>query len=432
MATRAFALILDLLFNAVVVGATVAMIMIALTAYAASNKSVGIELLVAVALIQVVYMIVFFHLLGSGRTLGKSVVGVRVGTKRDGKKPGLIIMLVRETLGKMVSGMLFSLGYFWAIFDRDGQGWHDKMVGSIVLHQKEQERYGKALVTACTGILMVLLGGAGFLAYQFHQHPQENSPTQIDSASTPQIVPISTADTESTEDKPSPAAPMQEMDTISQTPASSQDESPLPDVDGGRYWACFPAESGFSGCGVIIVNPKTGLFAGVIFEDKDSLARNLQDDGSLNRDAKFMCGIDGTMKAGAGASGYDLHYEILTPPTSKSFDAPSGARFTLGGELVMGGPNEPQLIWHKLPDHGALAAISDPLQHTDVANGNMNALSKAAADEDNNFTGKSESDIVAAFGAPTSVSLSRDRKLMNYPHMIVTMQNGAVIAIERF
>jgi uncharacterized RDD family membrane protein YckC len=42
-------------------------------------------------------------------------------------------MLVRETVGKIISGFFLALGYFWAIFDRDSQAWHDKIAGTTVL-----------------------------------------------------------------------------------------------------------------------------------------------------------------------------------------------------------------------------------------------------------------------------------------------------------
>jgi uncharacterized RDD family membrane protein YckC len=42
-------------------------------------------------------------------------------------------MLLREIVGKWVSGLLIGLGYFWAIWDKDGQAWHDKIAGTVVI-----------------------------------------------------------------------------------------------------------------------------------------------------------------------------------------------------------------------------------------------------------------------------------------------------------
>ena len=42
-------------------------------------------------------------------------------------------MFLREIVGKAISGMVFSLGYIWILIDADKQGWHDKLVSSIVV-----------------------------------------------------------------------------------------------------------------------------------------------------------------------------------------------------------------------------------------------------------------------------------------------------------
>jgi hypothetical protein len=42
-------------------------------------------------------------------------------------------MLVGEVFGKFVSGLFMGIGYFWAIWDKDGQAWHDKIAGTVVV-----------------------------------------------------------------------------------------------------------------------------------------------------------------------------------------------------------------------------------------------------------------------------------------------------------
>jgi hypothetical protein len=44
-------------------------------------------------------------------------------------------MLVRELIGKLVSGFFAGLGFFWAIWDRDSQAWHDKLAGTVVVRR---------------------------------------------------------------------------------------------------------------------------------------------------------------------------------------------------------------------------------------------------------------------------------------------------------
>lgn len=88
--------------------------------------SVGWLLVIAVILYQ-------FLLFAQGRTFGKMLFGERVVVARTGSAPGFLRMLVRETLGKFVSGLFFGLGFFWAIWDADHQAWHDKLTGTLVV-----------------------------------------------------------------------------------------------------------------------------------------------------------------------------------------------------------------------------------------------------------------------------------------------------------
>jgi uncharacterized RDD family membrane protein YckC len=79
------------------------------------------------------YIVLLLMFLAKGKTPGKAMLGLRVVDKRNGHFPGLPRMLLREIPGKILSGLVFALGYFWAIFDRDSQAWHDKIAGTVVL-----------------------------------------------------------------------------------------------------------------------------------------------------------------------------------------------------------------------------------------------------------------------------------------------------------
>jgi len=86
----------------------------------------------AVLLGFVIYLAVNLYFWSKGKTLGKFVLGMRV-YKTDGTPAGFGTMLLREIVGKFISGLVFSLGYLWIIFDREHQGWHDKIAGTVVL-----------------------------------------------------------------------------------------------------------------------------------------------------------------------------------------------------------------------------------------------------------------------------------------------------------
>ena len=72
-------------------------------------------------------------LLSKGMTVGKWLLGLQVVNKFNGGNPGIFKMLVREIVGKFISTIFLSLGFFWAIWDKDSQAWHDKIAGTVVI-----------------------------------------------------------------------------------------------------------------------------------------------------------------------------------------------------------------------------------------------------------------------------------------------------------
>lgn len=85
----------------------------------------GILLLLAAA-------ICYLILLSKGKSYGKWILGMRA-YRISGEPAGFFIMLVRETIGKFISGLILSLGYLWLLWDQDRQTWHDKIVGTVVM-----------------------------------------------------------------------------------------------------------------------------------------------------------------------------------------------------------------------------------------------------------------------------------------------------------
>jgi len=83
----------------------------------------------------VAYIVFALWFLSQGKTPGKWLLGIRAADKKNGDRPGLGRMLVRETVGRFCSGLVGGLGYAWAIFDKDTQTWHDKIAGTVVLRR---------------------------------------------------------------------------------------------------------------------------------------------------------------------------------------------------------------------------------------------------------------------------------------------------------
>lgn len=78
------------------------------------------------------YVVWAFKLFAQGTTPGKNILGMRV-IKENGERAGFGTMLIREWIGKIISGTVFSLGFLWILFDRDRQGWHDKLASTYVV-----------------------------------------------------------------------------------------------------------------------------------------------------------------------------------------------------------------------------------------------------------------------------------------------------------
>lgn len=90
---------------------------------------------VAIVIVTIGYGVFFCWLLSKGMTLGKWLLREKVVEKLTGNYPGFWRMVLRETIGKGVSGIFFGLGFLWAIWDKDNQAWHDKIAGTVVVRR---------------------------------------------------------------------------------------------------------------------------------------------------------------------------------------------------------------------------------------------------------------------------------------------------------
>ncbi len=77
-----------------------------------------------------------------GQTPGKMLLGIRV-ISTDGE----IISFWRALLrwfAEIIAAIPFYLGFLWIIWDKDKQGWHDKIAGTVVVrtkHESELQSY---------------------------------------------------------------------------------------------------------------------------------------------------------------------------------------------------------------------------------------------------------------------------------------------------
>jgi uncharacterized RDD family membrane protein YckC len=85
-----------------------------------------------VGLITAVPYFTYFEGGRTGQTLGKRVLGVRVVDFATGTPIGYGRGLIRY-LARAASSLVLYLGYFWMLWDREAQTWHDKLASTVVV-----------------------------------------------------------------------------------------------------------------------------------------------------------------------------------------------------------------------------------------------------------------------------------------------------------
>ena len=69
-----------------------------------------------------------------GLTFGKWATGLRI-ERVNGQRVGLRRALLRHVIGYPLSLATLGIGFLWAAFDRRGRGLHDRLAGTIVVHE---------------------------------------------------------------------------------------------------------------------------------------------------------------------------------------------------------------------------------------------------------------------------------------------------------
>lgn len=112
------------------------------------------------ALVALVYSIALLTLYGA--TLGKMLLHIRV-VNNNFQKASFFQVLKRETIGKILSGIAYNLGYLWVAFDDKKQAWHDKIAKTYVIHTQPitYEEYAKQHEKGKVGSLPYVLIFAG-------------------------------------------------------------------------------------------------------------------------------------------------------------------------------------------------------------------------------------------------------------------------------
>ena len=81
--------------------------------------------------IKILYQTIFVALYGA--SLGKMAMRIRVADLESGATPGWAAALNRAVF-RILSEIIFYLGFIWAMFDPYNQAWHDRTARTVVVN----------------------------------------------------------------------------------------------------------------------------------------------------------------------------------------------------------------------------------------------------------------------------------------------------------
>ena len=81
-------------------------------------------------------------------TLGKMAIGIKV-INTEGGQQSIGRIILRETIGKFISGIIFAIGYFIAGFTKNKQGLHDMMAQTYVVRKDPSDKRTGLVITIC-------------------------------------------------------------------------------------------------------------------------------------------------------------------------------------------------------------------------------------------------------------------------------------------
>jgi len=212
VAIRLVALLLDLCFLAL-------LFVLAILYFPEPGKDAD-RYLIWVGWAWLAYSIFSLVLFARGYTPGKYLMGLRIVDKRNGQIPGFGRVFIRELLGKYISGFFLCLGYFWAIFDRDSQAWHDKIAGTIVLREPEVT-IRRFFACASVPVMIFILCWAWDHPDAFDRDGAGAAGTVVTSPSSGSVAAMANSATSSNDGTPAPSADLSSLDSdVSPPPAA--------------------------------------------------------------------------------------------------------------------------------------------------------------------------------------------------------------------
>jgi uncharacterized RDD family membrane protein YckC len=139
--TRFGAVLLDgLVPNLIVLPLAVGGYLVYLGSIASGGGETMITLGVFIALLAAIglqsYTALILAMWAYGLTPGKWMLGIRVVNRDSGLPVGFWRMALRQIIGQWVAAIICYLGFIWALFDANRQGWHDKIAKTLVVRAR--------------------------------------------------------------------------------------------------------------------------------------------------------------------------------------------------------------------------------------------------------------------------------------------------------
>ncbi len=122
-------------------------------------------LLILMMFLQIVLIYTYFVVFTYKRqaTIGKKLLGLRV-VSVDGVPLSLWKVILRETIGKIVSMIILYIGYLMIAFTAKKQGLHDKMAGSVVLSNRAERKTWAFVLSIIFASVLPIIAIIGILA----------------------------------------------------------------------------------------------------------------------------------------------------------------------------------------------------------------------------------------------------------------------------
>ncbi|HTD06676.1 RDD family protein [Undibacterium sp.] len=117
---------------------TVVLVVVLLGWFGMDQMRDGIELTGWVSLLfnyLVPAMIILAFWTAKSATPGKMAIGAKIVDADTGLPPSTKQHIIRY-IGYFISTIPLCLGFFWILFDKRKQGWHDKLAGTVVVRPK--------------------------------------------------------------------------------------------------------------------------------------------------------------------------------------------------------------------------------------------------------------------------------------------------------